>query len=124
MSNINQLLFAEAVLKCAGGFILVLMPGLAIRFLGLPKAATNFWPRMLGAVLLGLAIATLIEGSLRASTGLGLAGSIAINLSTVAVLGSMLILGSVTSTKRGRIVLWCLIIMLTVLSLAELAFAT
>ena len=124
MSNINQFLLIEAIVKATGGLFLVLVPGLTIRFLGLPRSGTNFWPRLLGAVLLGLAMAAVLEGTLRAQGGLGLAGSIAINLCVAIILGSSLILGKTAPTRRGRLILWLLLILLTLSSLAELAFAT
>jgi len=124
VSQINQLLFVEAVFKAVGGVFLVLVPGLTIGFFGLPRSDGNFWPRMLGALLLGLGLASLLQGTLRAQGGLGLTGSIAVNLTVTAVLGSLLILGKTTPTRRGRFTLWCLMIVLTLLSLAELAFAS
>ncbi len=111
-------------MKGFAGALLILAPGLTIKLIGLPKSDGNFWPRMLGALLLGLAIASLLQGTLRAQGGLGLTGSIAVNLTVTAVLGSLLILGPATPTKRGRLALWCLMILLTLLSLAELAFAS
>lgn len=123
MSEINQLLFLEAVLKGAAGIILVLLPGVAIKALGLAQTPTYFWPRMLGAVLLGMSVASVLEGSLRAKAGLGLSGSIAINLAAIFVLGSHLILARTAPTKRGRLTLWLLVIVLAALSLAEFAFA-
>gem|GEM_PF-796907 len=120
MSSVNQLLFAEAMLKGSAGLLLILIPGLTIKLLGLPRTANRFWPRMLGAILIGLAIASLLEGSLQAKSGLGLAGSIAINLSGIAVLGSLLILGRTTTAKRGRLVLWLVVAGLIVLACSNL----
>jgi len=40
--------------------------------LGLPRTETGFWPRLLGALLIGLAGATFLEGSSPGSRGLGL----------------------------------------------------
>ncbi len=111
-------------MKGLGGVLLILAPGLTIKFFGLPNSDGNFWPRLLGAVLFGLAMASMLQGTLRAQGGLGLTGSITVNLVAVAVLGSILILGPATPTKRGRFTLWCLMILLALLSLAELAFAS
>lgn len=123
MSNINQLLFAETILKGSAGLLLILIPGLTIKALGLPQAASRFWPRMLGALLIGLALASLAEGSLQAKSGLGLAGSIIINLSGIAVLGALLILGRTSATtRRGRLVLWSLVLALIFLTLLEFAY--
>ncbi len=117
----QQLLWLETVLKLTGGLALVLVPGLVIKILGLPPAERNFWPRALGAVLLGLAAGTFIEGSLENARGLGLAGSVAINLVAAAVLGSLATLRLGPTTQRGQAVLWALVVVLIVLSLFEIA---
>jgi hypothetical protein len=119
----QQLLWIETLFKLAGGCALVLLPLTTARVLGLPVAASGFWPRMLGAVLLGLAGATLIEGSTSASKGLGLAGAVVVNLACAAVLTALLVLGRAAATGRGRVILWALAALLLGLSLFEIAVA-
>lgn len=117
----EQLLWLETVLKLVGGAVLVLIPGLVIKVLGLPPAERNFWPRAVGALLLGLGAGSFIEGSLGSARGLGLAGSVAINLVSAAVLGSVATLRLGPQTQRGQATLWALVVLLIVLSLFEIA---
>jgi hypothetical protein len=119
----QQLLWIETLLKLAGGLTLVLLPLTTARLLGLPVAASGFWPRMLGAVLVGLAGATFVEGSTSGSKGLGLGGAVVVNLACAAVLSALLVLGRAAATSRGRVILWALVVLLSVLSLFEIAVA-
>lgn len=119
----QQLLFLEAILKGGIGLMLAIAPGAIIKILGLPAVPTGFWPRMLGAILLGVACATLIEGTLLGSRGLGLAGSLAINFAAVAMLITLLALNAAAVTLRGRVLLWILVACLCVLILVEIAHA-
>ena len=94
-----------------------------IKVLGLPGSEHRFWPRLLGAVLIGLAAATLIEGWLPGSRGLSLAGCIAINLTSAAMMAISLITGTPRPPARGRYLLWLVIAILALLSLVEIAYA-
>ncbi len=118
----HQLLWIEVLLKLAGGVLLILAPRILARALGLPPAESPFWPRVLGGVLLGIAAAAFIEVKLKAGSGLGLGGAIAINLAGVAILGSLLILGQVGPLRRGRMALWLVAGTLATLALVEIAW--
>ena len=117
----EQLLWIEACLKLAGGLALTVAPRTLARLLGLPSADQPFWPRLLGALLIGLAAASLLEA--RMQGGLGLAGSIAINLAGAAMIGALLILGRAGNTRRGRSLLWLIAGALVFLGLVEIAHA-
>lgn len=119
----QQLLWIEACLKLVGGLALVTAPRGLARLLGLPSADDRFWPRLLGGVLIGLAAASLIEGRNPGAGGLGLAGSIAVNLAGAAVIGALLILHRAGNTKRGRLLLCLVVALLVLLSLVEIAHA-
>jgi hypothetical protein len=119
---VQQLLWIETLLKLAGGLLLLLAPLTTIKALGLPPAASEFWPRLLGVVLIGLAAATFIEGAWDGSRGLGLAGLIVINILSAAVVAVVALFGGV-STRRGALVLWSLTVLLIVLALVEIAHA-
>jgi len=119
----QQFLWIEACLKLAGGLALVTAPRGLAQLLGLPSADDRFWPRLLGAVLIGLAAASLIESRSPGAGGLGLAGSIAVNLAGAAVIGALLILRRAGNTRRGRLVLWLIAALLAILSLVEIAYA-
>ena len=101
----QQLLWIEIVVKLAGGLALLTMPRVQARLLGLPVAEDPFWPRLAGALLTGLALATAVESQWTPGKGLGLAGSAAINLMAAAVLGALLILGRAGAVRRGRVLL-------------------
>lgn len=117
----EQLLWIEACLKLASGVALIAAPRTLARLLGLPSADQPFWPRLLGTLLIGLAAASLLE--VRMQGGLGLGGSIAVNLAGGAMIGALLILGRTGNTKRGRFLLWLTAVALIVLSLVEIAYA-
>ena len=119
----QQLLGLETLLKLAGGLVLLIAPLTVISILGLPGTASRFWPRLLGAVLIGLAIATFIEGWLPGSRGLSLAGCIAINLVSAGTIAADLILGSPKLPGRGRFLLWLIVAILLSMSLVEVAYA-
>ncbi|MFM1816583.1 MAG: hypothetical protein RLZ98_3278 [Pseudomonadota bacterium] len=116
MNTAAQLLWIETLLKALGGTVLVLAPISAARLLGLAVTPTGFWMRLLGAILIGIAAATWIEGAWQNGQGLGLAGCLAINLSALAMLVLMLSTGRAAPKPRGRISLWMLAALLTVLS--------
>lgn len=119
----QQLLWIETLLKLAGGVSLLLAPGAIVRLLGLPASSPALWPRLLGAVLVGLAAATYIEGAWPGSRGLGLAGCIVINLAAAASIATVAALGGGAETRRGRVVLWLLVALLLLLVLFEIAEA-
>ncbi len=123
MSMIEQLLWIETILKAATGGLLVLFPRTLARILGLAPVAETFWPRLFGAMLLGLAAATFLEGQVAARNGLGLTGQIAVNMAVVLAIFAMLIMGKAGGARRGRILLGLIAAALTVLALVELAWA-
>lgn len=120
---LQQLHVIEIVLKLAAGLALIIAPRSLARLLGLPSADEPFWPRLLGSVLVGIAAATILEGQLPARNGLGIAGSIAINIAGAMMIAALLLVGRAGSTKRGRALLWLTTAALTLLSLVELAWA-
>jgi NO-binding membrane sensor protein with MHYT domain len=118
----EQLLWIEACLKLGTGLALVTTPRMLARLLGLPSADQPFWPRLLGALLVGLGIASLLE--VRMQGGLGLAGSVAVNLAGAAMIVTLLILGRAGKTMRGRFLLWLTAAALVILGLVEIAYAS
>lgn len=119
----NQLLWLETLLKLLAGLPLLLAPTTTARLLGLPLPGSAFWPRLLGATLCGLGVATYIQGAVGAGRGLGFTGAIVINLTAAATLVAMLILRRANTTTRGALVLWTAAAILILLSLFELAWA-
>lgn len=117
-----QLLWIELVMKLAGGLVLLFVPLTAIKVLGLPRSETPFWPRLLGAVLIALALATYMDASARLGHGLALGGSFVINVTVGLVLAALLYLKQGSQTVRGRILLWALTAVLLLLAAVELAY--
>ncbi|MDX2158681.1 MAG: ABC transporter permease [Hyphomicrobiaceae bacterium] len=117
-----ELLWIEVVLKAAAGVLLVAFPRTLARLLGLAPVAETFWPRLLGATLLGLAVATFLEGQLATKNGLGMAGHVALNLSAAMAIVALMIVGRAAPTRRGRALLGAAAAALTLLALVELAW--
>lgn len=115
----QQLLWLETLLKLSAGLLLLLLPLSTLRLLGLPRPDTGFWPRLCGALLLGIAAASFIEGA-AFGHGLGLAGSILINLVGIALLGAALVFDGGPATLRGRVVVWLTVCALVFLSVLEM----
>jgi len=118
---LQQLLWIETLIKLLAGILLALGPRLTIRVLGLPRSETGFWPRLLGAVLIGLAAATFIEGRSPGSHGLGLPGCVIVNFSGASIMSTLLVLGAGPASARGRAVMWTLVILLILLCALEIA---
>ena len=119
---IEQLLWIEFVVKLASGAVLALAPKLLARITGLPPAESPFWPRLLGGILIGIAVAALVEVRFKSSIGLGLAGAVSVNVAAAATIGSLLILGQGGSSRRGRFALWLAAAGLLILALVEIAW--
>ena len=104
------LLLADATINLILGGLLLLFPERIVAFLGLPSPQTGFYRSILGAVLVGIGVALLIEWrrSRDGLTGLGLAGAIAINLCGGTALLAWLVCGLADLTAAGRVALWLL----------------
>jgi hypothetical protein len=117
---VQQLLWLETLLKLIPGILLTLAPLTTLRVLGLPRPDTGFWPRLCGALLIGVAGALFLEGTARGH-GLGLAGNIVINLCGAAVLATLLVLEAGPASRRGRVTVWLIVCLLVVASVVEIA---
>lgn len=118
----NQLLWVETLIKILAGLPLLAAPVSAARLLGLPLPGAALWPRLLGAVLIGLGVAAYIEGSTSRGNGLGFAGAVVINMIGAGTLAGLLLSGHAAQTARGRGVLWVTVVVLALLSLMQLAY--
>lgn len=119
----QQLLWIETVLRFGAGAVLLVLPLTAARILGLPVPQALLWPRLLGALLVGMAAATLLEGGVPDARGLGPGGLLLINLATAGTLVALLVLERASQTRRGKLFLWLVAIVLVALSLLEIAVA-
>lgn len=120
----DQLLWIETILKGSIGLIMIFLPITAARIAGFPHGNTSFWPRLFGAALLGIAGAFAVEGYNVAggaieAKGLGLGGAVTINLTAILSLFGTLIFAGVT-TRRGKILIWLMILLLLFLTLFEI----
>jgi len=120
---VHQLLWLETLLKLTGGTLLLLAPLTVIRLFGLPPAASGFWPRLLGVLLIGIGAAAYIEGAWTGSRGLGLAGLVIINVLSAGGVALVPLFGGGAGTRRGSAALWGLVLLLLVLALFEIAHA-
>jgi hypothetical protein len=122
----EKLLSLEVLISGVFAVMLLAFPGFSVRLLGWPQAGSTFWPRMLGAALAGVTLATVITlaGWTRdgLGAGFGLAGHIAVNFTMAFVMASMLMLGPEHPTKRGALFTWVLSIALVLLALVEVAY--
>lgn len=116
----QQLLWIETLLKFFPGLLLVIAPIASLRLLGLPRPETGFWPRVCGALLVGIAAALFLEGT-SSGHGLGLAGVVVVNLTGASVLATLLVLESGPASRRGKIAVWLVVCLLVTLSVIEIS---
>ncbi|MEL6873125.1 MAG: hypothetical protein AAFO62_10115 [Pseudomonadota bacterium] len=103
---LTQILFIELVSKATIGGLLLLFPITSAKVFGLPHGNVGLWARLLGAHLIGIAIAVYLEHDNRMQ-GLGLGGLIVINVTVMLTLLSFAILKG-AGTKRGAFTLYLL----------------
>jgi hypothetical protein len=122
----TKLLTVQFLLHGLLALLLLFMPRLTIRAVGWPTADNAFWPRLLGGMLLGIALATLatLAGwtTNGIGAGIGLAAEIIINLTTAFVLLSIWFLGPAHPTLRGSFFSTALAIGMILLALIEVAY--
>jgi uncharacterized membrane protein HdeD (DUF308 family) len=116
------IIFVDGIINIILGALLLLFPFGVAEVLGLPIASTNFYPSILGAVLIGIGVALFVEifSFVKRVRGLGLGGAIAINLIGALVLLCWLVFGTLSIPLKGRIILWVVGIVVLVIGLFEL----
>ena len=84
-------LLIDAVVNLLLGLPLVFFPHQTAALLGLPDPGSLLYASLLGAVLVGIGLALIIEcrGTRLPSSGLGLGGALSINLCGVAMLSAL-----------------------------------
>jgi hypothetical protein len=119
----KTLLLIDCIVDILLGVLLLLSPAGIIDLLGLPETNTNFYPSLLGAILLGIGLALFLEfvGHAKHFRGLGLGGAIVINIVGSLVLICWLIFGSLTISVKGQIILWIVGAIVFLIGIAELA---
>jgi hypothetical protein len=117
------ILIVDAVINFTLGVLLLLFSPAVVAWFGVPPSSTSFYANILGAIFVGITIALIIGAAGRnspRSAGLGLSGAISINLCGGIALALWLIFGGLTIPTKGFIFLWALVVILIVISLAEL----
>lgn len=115
----DLLLLVDALVNLVIGAVLAAFPTRLIGALGLPASPSTFYPRLLGAILIGIGLALIMDALPTGLAGLGLSGAIAINLCAAVMLSVALLTGIGKPTRGGRRLLWFLVAVLLLLSAAE-----
>ncbi len=121
-TKLRFLLALDAVINLILGIILLLYPLGIPSQLGLPAPVSYFYTSILGAVLLGIGLALLLEWRFGHAEirGLGIAGAIAINLCGGGVLLIWLLRNDLVLPVGGRILLWLVDLLVLGVGLLEL----
>ena len=116
------LLTIDGVVNIVLGILLLLFPFGIAELLGVPRTDTDFYPTILGGVILGIGIALLIEryGFEKKIHGLGLAGAITINLIGSMVLLLWLIFSPPAIPLHGHMILWIIGILVFAIGIVEM----
>ncbi len=117
----SRVLYVDGAVNLLLGIGLLTFPQWLVESLGIPDAASSFYPAILGAVLFGMGIALCVEASTEGggAVGLGLVGAIAINLCGAAVVAGWLAVGQLALPTRGQVFLWLLVVVLVAISAEE-----
>jgi hypothetical protein len=118
----SPILLVDAAVNLILGVLLVTFPSSIVGLLGVPQTDATFYPSILGAVLLGIAVALVVEyvRTSPGAVGLGLVGAVSINLIAAIFLAGWLLSAKLAIPLRGQIFLWVLAAGLVVISIAEL----
>ena len=119
-------LLIDGIVNLILGLLLLSFPLGTARFLGVPQPESNFYPTILGGVILGIGIALFLEAFSKRGgfRGLGLGGAIAINLCGAGILALWLIFKPLYLPLRGLVTLWVIAIVVLGLGILELVART
>lgn len=116
----EQLLWLETLIKGATGTALLLSPKIIIRLFALPdSSSSSFWPRLTGALLVGLAAVIFMSGAKLIDDGVGLAGLAILNFCAATILVSAYWSPKPGAQRRGKSLLGFLALALYLLAIAE-----
>lgn len=119
----SDLLLVDGIIDIFVGLAITIFPIELTEMIGLPYPENPFYLIMLGSLLTGLGVAILIEFFNPSLKGLGLCGSVAINVCAVIVLAVSLLTGVIELPFRAKIMTIILIAILVILSGAKLVAA-
>lgn len=121
MKQVKLLLIIDSIINIFLGIVLLAYSEPVIKLFGLPATSFNFYPNILGAILIGIGIALFIEFKRKDEfIGLGLGGAISINMTGGIILLTWLLFGHLNIPIHGFIILWTLDFILIGISLLEL----
>lgn len=115
------LLVIDSMVNIVIGIILLCFPLGIGDYLELPKSNNNFFPTILGAIILGIGIALFIEYKYFEKTkrGLGIEGAIIINIIASSALIIFLVFGNLNISLLGSVILWFVGILVFIIGLVE-----
>jgi hypothetical protein len=118
-----MLLTIDGLVNLAIGGLLLLVPAGLAEILGVPRSNLDFYPTILGGVILGIGIALLVErfGHAAGIRGLGLGGAIVINFCGATVLLVWLLSGTLRLPAKGQVILWAIVVLVYAIGIAETA---
>ena len=122
MKDKKLLLIVDGIINLALGILMLIFPSQMIQAFDLPKANSNFYINILGAVLFGIGIALFLEcfSNRLHMSGLGIAGAVAINLCGSGALIAWLLLGNLTLSLGGSILLWSIALIVLGVAIIEI----
>lgn len=114
----SKLILVDAAIDLILGILLIFFPLRLVQLLGAPMVERSFYPSILGAVLVGIGIALLIEyfRGPEGMVGLGFGGAMATDLCGAVVLAAWLVSGRLGIPIRGYVFLWVLVAILVFVS--------
>jgi len=119
---VQQILRAEICLKAAVGLALVVAPSTLIRMAGISRPEGGFWPRLLGAVSLGITAGIWLGVEFPAARGaIGAAGLVSIDLLAACALLAPLTLSTAAPTRWGKLFVAANVVLLLALAFLEIA---
>lgn len=115
------LLLIDGIVNLAVGLVLLCYPLGIGDYLELPKSDNNFYPVILGALILSIGIALFVERKYceKGIRGLGIEGAIIINIITSSALIIFLIFGRLNLSIVGSIILWFVGILVFTIGVVE-----
>lgn len=120
----QQILWAEIVIKTVAGLVLLMVPLSALAIAGLERSIAGLWPRLVGALSLAIAASIWIGLEYPATRGsIGPAALVPINLFSAAVLIAAVVMGTAAPTRRGKFLVALSAILLALLGFLEIAHA-
>jgi hypothetical protein len=120
------ILTIDGIVNLALGLALAFFPRGLLAALGLPIPPSSFYASILGAVLVGIGLALLMQRFWGPShaTGLGVEGAIAINLCGGGALIGWLVAGGLSIPTRGYLLLWTVAVLVCGIGLTEAVVRT